>query len=85
MPLVDKLPPMVAAPAIPKLSESVVLPVTFNVPPKLVAPVVTVNPLDPVRRPAEVILPAPVVSRLPLVVKFPFSLMVKVGRPDDSI
>lgn len=63
-------------------------PERFNAPVVAVrfsAPVVRVNPFDAVSKALEVIVPVPVVAIFPLVVKFPFSSMVKVAEPDDWI
>jgi len=74
---------MVADPETPKLSLRKVSAVTLSVPPKLVAPVVTVNPLEPVSNPFEVIVPPVVVWILPVVERFPLAVTVKVGVPLD--
>lgn len=60
-------------------------PVTPNVLPSEVAPLVTVKPLEPVSNPAEVTVPVPVVAMFPVVDKSPFSLMVSVVEPPDWI
>jgi len=52
---------------------------------KFNAPVVRVNPFEAVRRPAEVIVPVPVVEIFPLVVRLPFSLIERVAEPLDWI
>jgi hypothetical protein len=52
-----------------------------DVPVRLNAPVVWVNPLEAVSKPAEVIVPVPVVKILPLVESVPASVIVKVGVP----
>ena len=54
-----------------------------DVPVKFTAPVVIVIPFDPVKRPADVIVPAPVVSKLPEVVRFPFSEILNVADPEE--
>jgi len=63
-------------------------PVKFNapeVPVMLTAPVEIVRPADPVRRPAEVIVPVPVVRMFPDVVAFPLSSIVSFVIPPDLI
>lgn len=50
---------------------------------KFKAPVVWVRPLEAVNKPAEVIVPDPVVVILPEVETTPFSLMVNFGVPSD--
>ena len=49
------------------------------------APVVSVNPLDAVSSPADVIDPVPVVTILPGVINVPVSLIVRVSTPPDWI
>lgn len=61
-------------------------PERFNVPDvavRLRAPVESVNPLDAVNNPFDVIVPVPVVAIFPLVVRLPSSLIVRVAEPDD--
>lgn len=55
----------------------------MSVPPRVVAPVVIVNPLEPVSNPFEVIVPPVVVWILPVVERFPLAVTVKVGVPLD--
>ena len=54
-----------------------------DVPVMLTAPVVTVNPFEAVSKPAEVMVPVPVVAIFPEVERVPASVMVNVGDPPD--
>ena len=63
-----------------------VSPVRFtnpDVPLKLSAPVVRVNPFEAVNKAFEVIAPVPVVVIFPLVVRLPVSEIVRVAEPED--
>ena len=82
--VVLKLPEVIRILLVPASIDEAPSPASERVPEvavKFSAPVVSVNPFDAVSSPFDVIVPPPVVEMLPLVVRTPFSLMVKVGVP----
>ena len=82
--VVKKLPALILKLLTPVLIDEALSPERVNVPEvalRLIPPVVKVKPLDAVSNPADVIVPVPVVSMFPEVVKYPNSSIVNVAVP----